>query len=173
MIAIELVTPGTFRHHVGPLAAILADSVADGAAISFMQPFTAVDAAEFLRTAVLPQVECGGRLLFAAALDGVPCGTAQLVLAMPPNQPHRCEIAKMAVHPAARRRGVARRLMEAAEAEARARGKTLITLDTRTGDRAEPLYAACGFAAAGVIPGYALDPDGGATHGTTYMYKVL
>ena len=97
----------------------------------------------------------------------------QLILALPPNQPHRCEVAKMMVHPVARRKGVGRALMAALETEARAAGKTLITLDTKTGDKAEPLYKAAGFRTAGIIPGFALDPDGAAMHATTYMYKAL
>jgi hypothetical protein len=52
-------------------------------------------------------------------------------------------------------------------------GKTLVTLDTRTGDVAEPLYKSVGFKEAGVIPDYAFDADGGAKHSTTYMYKSL
>nr|MBA2359839.1 GNAT family N-acetyltransferase [Actinomycetota bacterium] len=41
-------------------------------------------------------------------------------------QPHRAEIAKLLVHRSARRRGIAQLLMERAEAEARAEGKTLL-----------------------------------------------
>ena len=97
----------------------------------------------------------------------------QLVLSMPPNQPHRAEIAKMIVHPAARRLGLGRALMEAALDAAKSRGKTLVTLDTRTGDTAEPLYRSVGFEVAGVIPDFAWDPDGRAMHGTTYMYRRI
>jgi hypothetical protein len=63
--------------------------------------------------------------------------------------------------------------MLALEAHAKSLGKTLITLDTRTGDKAETLYASVGFQRAGVIPNYAYDPDGRAKHGTTYMYKEI
>jgi GNAT superfamily N-acetyltransferase len=122
---------------------------------------------------VFPEVRAGRRKLLAAKLDGEIAGSVQLILALPPNQPHRCEVAKMMVHPVARRKGVGRALMAALETEARAAGKTLITLDTKTGDKAEPLYRAAGFRTAGVIPGFALDPDGAAMHATTYMYKVL
>jgi len=50
-------------------------------------------------------------------------------------------------------------------------GKSLVTLDTRTGDVAEPLYASLGFEVAGIIPDFAWDPDGKAKHATTYMYR--
>ena len=83
-----------------------------------------------------------------------------MILALPPNQPHRAEIAKMLVHRSARRRGIARALMERAESEARAEGKSLLVLDTVTGDDAERLYTRLGWPSR-VIPGYALYPDGG------------
>ena len=79
----------------------------------------------------------------------------------------------MIVHPRARRLGLGRALMTRAIDRARELGKTLITLDTRTGDVAEPLYASVGFEVAGVIPEYAWDPDGKAKHATTYMYRRI
>lgn len=173
MVEVKSVGSAEINYLSGPLSAIVAETVEDGAAISFMQPFTVEDGARFWRDEVAPEVASGRRRLFAAFHDDAPIGAVQLILALPPNQPHRCEIAKMMVRPNARRRGVGRALLEAAEACARAEGRSLITLDTRTGDVAERLYASCGFSAAGVIPGYALDPDGAALHGTTYMYKSL
>ena len=99
-------------------------------------------------------------------------GTVQVVLALPPNQPHRAEIAKLLVHRSARRRGIAELLMERAEAEARVEGKTLLVLDTVTGDDAERLYERLGWTRVGVIPGYALYPDGRPCD-TTVFWKSL
>jgi GNAT superfamily N-acetyltransferase len=95
-----------------------------------------------------------------------------VILALPPNQPHRAEIAKLLVHRSARRRGIARLLMKHAEAEARAAGKTLLVLDTVTGGNAERLYARLGWTRVGVIPGYALYPDGRPCD-TTVFWKAL
>ena len=81
-------------------------------------------------------------------------GTVQVILALPPNQPHRAEIAKLLVHRSARKRGIARLLMEAAEDEARAEGKTLLVLDAVTGDAAARLYTRLGWTTVGEIPGY-------------------
>jgi ribosomal protein S18 acetylase RimI-like enzyme len=159
--------------HADALAAIMAQTVNDGAAIGFMQPFSQADGRAFFDSQVFPDVRAGRRRLIIAWLDGVPVGSVQLIVALPPNQPHRSEVAKMMVAPAARRRGVGRALMAAVDEAARAAGKKLITLDTRTGDVAEPLYRAAGFVEAGVIPGYALDPDGKSLHATTYMYRIL
>ncbi|MEQ8308192.1 MAG: GNAT family N-acetyltransferase [Hoeflea sp.] len=155
------------------LGAIMAATVSGGAAIGYMQPFDEADGQAFFETQVFPEVRAGRRVLLAATLDGVTVGTVQLITALPPNQPHRSEVAKMMVAPEARRKGVGRALLAAVDTHATAAGKTLITLDTRTGDAAEPLYRAAGYRTAGVIPGFALDPDGRGLHATTYMYKTL
>ena len=122
--------------------------------------------------AVADEVEQGRRLVLAAFLDGDVVGTVQVVLALPPNQPHRAEIAKLLVHRSARKRGIAQLLMEHAEVEARAEGKTLLVLDTVTGDSAERLYERLGWTRVGVIPGYALYPDGRPCD-TTVFWKAL
>ena len=121
---------------------------------------------------VAEEVEQGRRLLLAAFLNGDVVGTVQVVLALPPNQPHRAEIAKLLVRRSARRRGIAELLMERAEAEARVEGKTLLVLDTVTGDPAERLYQRLGWTRVGVIPGYALYPDGRPCD-TTVFWKAL
>jgi hypothetical protein len=172
-IRIDVVRREDFAAVEASLAEIVADGVNGGAAISFMQPYSRDDGLRFWREEVFPDVADGKRVLFVAYLDDAIVGTVQMDVTLRPNQPHRGEVAKMVVHSRARRQGVARRLMLALEAHARAIGKTLITLDTRTGDKAEQLYGSLGFRTAGVIPNYAYDPDGGARHGTTYMYKEI
>jgi ribosomal protein S18 acetylase RimI-like enzyme len=153
------------------LAAVLVDCVAGGASVSYLAPFSHADArAAFDAFAV--EVEQGRRLLLAALANGEVVGTVQVILALPPNQPHRGEIAKLLVHRSARKRGVAPLLMERAEAEARAEGKTLLVLDTVTGDNAERLYERLGWTRVGVIPGYALYPDGRPCD-TTIFWKAL
>lgn len=99
-------------------------------------------------------------------------GTVQLVLDQPENQPHRADLAKMLVHPRARRRGLGAALMGAAEQMARDCGKTLLVLDTVTGGDAERLYARLGWVRVGVIPDHALLSRGGLT-GTTVFYRSL
>lgn len=169
---IELDGPA-MQERLATLAEILAHSVAAGAAISFMAPLSLEDAARFWQRDVRPEVVAGRRLLFGAECGGALLGTVQLVTAMPPNQSHRCEIAKMIVHPRFRRRGVGRALLTRALERARQLGKTLVTLDTRTGDAGESLYAALGFEVAGIIPDFAWDPDGKAKHPTTCMFRRI
>ena len=109
-------------------------------------------------------------LLVAEDTRGV-CGTVQLVLDQPENQPHRAELSKMLVHRRARRQGLGAALMRAAEATARECGKTLLVLDTASAD-AERLYERMGWERVGVIPGYALLPQGGLC-GATVFYRNL
>jgi GNAT superfamily N-acetyltransferase len=90
---------------------------------------------------------------------------------MPPNQPHHGAVQKMLVHPDARRLGLARALLRRAEQEARALGRTLLTLDTAS-DAADRLYRSENWIEAGVIPRYALNPDGSFCD-TTVFYKHL
>ena len=158
---------------IGALVRILCDSVDGGAAISFMAPLSHKDATRFWSADVLPEVAAGRRVVFGAERAGELVGTVQLLTAMPPNQPHRCEIAKMIVHPSSRRLGIGRALINRAIDRARELGKELITLDTRTGDVAEPLYASVGFEVAGIIPNFAWDPDKQARHATTYMFRQI
>jgi GNAT superfamily N-acetyltransferase len=95
-----------------------------------------------------------------------------LITAQPDNQPHRADIAKMLVSRKARRRGIAQQLMVAVDAVARDEGKTVLVLDTVTGGDAERLYERAGWQRAGVVPKYALMPDGEFC-ATTFYYKHL
>src|SRR5262249_7993567 len=152
------------------LANILYATVHAGASVSFILPFTIADARDFWLIRVLPAVIAGSRRVLLARTDGRTVGTVQLDLAMPPNQQHRAEVAKLLVHPDARRRGIGRALMQELEALARAQGRALLTLDTRTGDSAEPLYRSMGFLLAGVIPDYARGPGSPQLEPTSFMY---
>lgn len=155
---------------VRELAGVLIDCVAGGASVSFMSPLTIERACAFWQ-GVADSVARGEReLLVAEDAEGI-VGTVQLVLAQPENQPHRGEVAKMLVHRRARRQGLGALLMQAAEQSARAHRKTLLVLDTSSPD-AERLYARVGWQRVGVIPGYALLPDGEPC-ATTYFYRAL
>lgn len=172
-VSVVELSPSDIDTHVGDLGRILLDSVADGAAISFMASLTVSEARKFWREDVRSAVKSRARRLFGAFVDDRLAGTVQLVMGMPPNQPHRAEIFKMIVHPESRRLGLGRALLTAAFEAARDADKVLVTLDTRTGDISELLYRSVGFEKAGVIPDFAYDPDGIARHATTYMYRYL
>jgi GNAT superfamily N-acetyltransferase len=159
------------RRQLDGLAAVLRDCVEGGASVGYMAPFSEDDAREAF-DGFVSDAERGRRLILAALDDGVLVGTVQVVLALPPNQPHRGEIAKLLVRRSARRRGIARRLMERAEEEAHVEGKTLLVLDTVTADPAERLYEEMGWNRVGVVPGFALYPDGRPC-ATTYFWKAV
>jgi hypothetical protein len=154
-------------------ADLLHACVLDGASVNFILPFPAEDAAAFWRRKVLPPLADGGLVLLAAQVDGALAGTVQLDHDTPPNQAHRAELRKLLVHPAFRRRGIAKALIGAIEDRARSLGRSLITLDTRTGDKAEPLYSSLGYITAGIIPGYCRDTIAERLDPTTIMYKPL
>ena len=152
------------------LADVLIDVVDGGASVSFMYPFTRDKAIGFWR-GVAKGVEAGERAIVVAEDEQGICGTAQLILALPENQPHRADLAKMLVHRRARRRGIGAAVLKAAEDLARQLGKTLLVLDTASQD-AERLYERAGWTKVGVIPDYALMPDG-AFCDTIVYYRRL
>lgn len=153
------------------LAEVLADCVAGGASVGFMQPLDHARALAFWHK-VAAGVRRGERALLVAEDDEGIVGTVQLVLDLPENQPHRADLAKMLVHRRARRHGLGAALMRAAEALARDCGRSLLVLDTVTGGDAERLYARLDWQRCGDIPGFALWPQGGSC-GTTVFYKSV
>jgi ribosomal protein S18 acetylase RimI-like enzyme len=157
---------------VASLAAVLVDCVEGGASVGFMLPFDH-DRAEAFWAGALDSAASGGRVVLVAEEPdtGVVVGTVQVVLTAAENQPHRGEISKMLVHRAARRRGIAEALMRSAEDAARDAGKTLLVLDTAS-DSAERLYERLGWQRVGVIPDYALWPEGGFVD-TIVFFKDL
>jgi GNAT superfamily N-acetyltransferase len=158
------------------LSEVLHAVVHAGASVSFFTPFSIAEARAFWIDKVLPQVRDGKRRVLLARDNSVSdliVGTVQLELEMPPNQQHRAGVAKLLVHPAARRRGVGRALMIALEELARAEARTLLTLDTVAGGNAETLYRSLDFITAGIIPRYARGALTPTLEGTTIMYKEL
>lgn len=152
-------------------ALLLRDCVEAGASVNFILPFLLEESREFWRARVLPAARRGGLLLLAAEEEGHIVGSVQLNHETPPNQQHRAEVNKLLVHPAFRRRGIARALMGELERQAAGIGRSLLTLDTRTGDSAEPLYRSMGYQTVGIIPDYCRDTIEERLDPTTIMYK--
>lgn len=154
------------------LIALLIDCVEGGASVGFMLPLPEARAEAFWprKTALAASGDLG--LLVARDAGGKIIGTVQVVLAQPENQPHRGDIIKLLIHRGARRLGVGEALMRAAQQWAAQAGKTLLVLDTATGSAAERLYTRLGWRRAGVIPDYALYPDGRLTATTVYYLQL-
>lgn len=156
---------------VAGLADVLVDCVEGGASVSFMHPLTHERAVAFWRH-VAHGVAAGQRALLVAEDEEGICGTVQLVLDVPENQPHRADLAKMLVHRRARRQGLGAALMHAAESMAGACGRTLLVLDAVTGGDAERLYTNLGWERVGVIPEYALMPNGAPCDATVFYRRL-
>lgn len=171
---IRALTAAEAERHAPALGALLRACVEDGASVGFVMPFTQAEGEAFWTESVFPALGREDRVLWLAFEGDALVGTVQLVLGMMPNQRHRAEVSKMLVHPRARRRGLGRALMATLLDRAASEGRQLVTLDTRSGDAAQALYAACGFKVAGEIPGFALAPEGTDRRDpTTYMYRRL
>jgi len=156
-IALRRVAPAEAEACVDSLAEVLLDCVAGGASVGFMASLTADKARAFWR-GVAQGVQRGERVLLVAEdASGRLVGTVQLLLNLPDNQP---------------RLGLAARLLALLEDEARRAGRTVLVLDTVTGGDAERLYTRAGWQPVGVVPRYALMPDG-AFCGTTFFHKAL
>ncbi len=170
-IEVRMLDPMEAESAVGRLAAILVACVDAGASMGYAAPMARAEALAFWRERAM-LVARGERRIAVAWLDGRIVGCVMLDLAAPAIERHRGEIKKVLVLPEARRRGIATRLMAAAEAEAARLGRWLLTLDARTGGEAERLYLSLGWTLAGSVPGYAVGPDLVA-HGASWLYKRL
>jgi GNAT superfamily N-acetyltransferase len=166
MRTIEELDGAGLRAHADHLAEVA------GASVGFELPCPHEEARAFWLGLHGP-VERGERRLFIArADDGRIDGTLQLALAGMPNSRHRAELSKMLVHPRARRQGLAQALIRHAESVARSLARTLLVLDTCTGEPAERMYLKLGYERCGEIPQFATMPDG-CLGATTFMYKLL
>ena len=153
------------------LSRVLFDCVEGGASVSFMWPFDMAQARRFWG-GVATAVGEGRAWLYVARVDGVIGGTVQLWTDGPCNQKHRGDVRKLLVHRSMRRMGLANRLMAHLEGEATRAGLTLLTLDTQAESPAERLYRGRDWTCIGVIPGFALWPDGRPCD-TSFLYKQL
>lgn len=167
---VRVVERREIRALIPGLAEVLVDCVDGGASVSFMAPFSIDDARAFW-TKIADAVEHNAASLVVAEIDGAVAGTVQVAFDTPPNQPHRAEIRKLLVHRRARGQGLGRALMRAAEEEAVQRGKSLLCLDTAN-TAAEHIYADLRWVRVGIIPDYALLPQGGFCD-TTIFYKRI
>lgn len=171
MPVVRRLTAAEAEAAVPHLAALLEDCVDGGASVSFQPPLDRRRLEAYWRK-VAAEVAAGTAILVVAERGGDVVGTAHVQFAGSDNQPHRGEVNKMLVHRSARRHGLGARLLAAVEREAKAAGKTLLTLDTQSGSAGDRLYTAGGWVRVGEIPGFALTPAGNLC-ATTVFYKQL
>lgn len=172
-VHLELLDATQARAVLPALARLLRDAVESGASVGFLLPLPPSEVEAFWE-GVLREVAAGGKLLWVARQGTEVVGSVQLALAQRPNSSHRAEVQKLLVLQAARRQGVARALMAAMESEARARGRSLLVLDTLAGDSAEQLYRSLGYTEVGAIPHFARDTrESEILRATIVFYKWL
>jgi len=176
-VSIDVFDPAAYDAAIPELAALLVDAVAHGAGVNFLAPLDPQVAAAWWRDRV--GLVRGGVITAIGAREsggGEPrghlVGCVLLIRAQQQNQPHRAEVSKLLVHSGARRRGIARALMDELERVARADGRWLVVLDTETGTGADATYRALGWQPVGTIPDYALRTDG-VPGAATFFYKDL
>ncbi len=168
---ISLLDPLQAQMLLPDLVDVLCNTVDDGASVGFLPPLAPYTAEAYWR-GLLADVGRGDVLLWGACEDGRLLGTVQLHPSSKLNGSHRAEVAKLLVHTSARRRGIARALMNALEDEARRIKRTTLVLDTRQGEPSELLYQGLGYLKAGVIPQFARSADG-TLHSTVLYYKLI
>lgn len=169
---IRILSPENDVQILPALTTLLIETVAHGGSVSFMHPLAEDEARAFWEGS-LAAAAAGKRIVLGAFDDaGTLAGTVTLLLDLPPNQPHRAEIAKMMTGVGYRGRGVARALLAEAEKFAQQHRRTLITLDTAEDEGAAGFYEKAGYQRTGLIPGFALKPHGGLT-GTIIFWKQL
>jgi ribosomal protein S18 acetylase RimI-like enzyme len=168
---IDLLKSDAARAKLGDLIDLLRDAVDSGASVGFLPPVSREAAYDYW-LAVFADIDAGRRLLLGAVHDGALVGSAQLELATKPNALHRAEVQRLLVHRTFRRQGIGERLMRELEEHARQHRRSLLVLDTRSGDPSELLYQKLGYVRAGLIPGYARSADG-TLDATAFYYREL
>lgn len=171
MIDYEQLSDTQAQPLLAALSNLLQRCVADGASVGFTDAADRAAIERFWQDKIYSLASGDQQLLVARQQGGI-VGTVLVGYSSMPNGRHRAEIAKLLVHPDARRQGIARCLMQQAEQLAIQQGKTLLVLDTRSGDVASDLYLSLNWQIAGAIPHYAISTRG-VLDATTVMYKVV
>lgn len=153
------------------LCEMMIEAVASGASVSFMHPLAQGEADAFWRNS-LADAASGKKIVLGAFEDTMLIGTFTLVLELPPNQPHRADLAKLIVRNSHRGRGIGTALMLEAERLAIARGRTLLVLDTAIDGGPWQMYEGLGYQLAGIIPGYSYTPHGILTAVKIYWKQI-
>jgi len=171
LIRIERLTAQRAHQHKPALIRLLQNTVDHGASVGFLRPLS-LDVADQFWTGVIDAVASQHKILLVALHAEHVVGTVQAELCAKQNGRHRAEIQKLIVMTTHRQRGIARQLMAAIEQATCEAGCSLLFLDTVTGKPAERVYGQLGWTTSGMIPNYAVSPDG-EMESTTIFYKLF
>lgn len=136
---ITILTVDQSARYLPRLADLLLACVADGAVVGHILPLERETALSYRRS-VSAAAAAGERLLLAAFDGDTLAGTVQLYLSPEANAPHRGEVFKLLVDRHHRQRGIGANLMLEVERQARARGRSLLLLDTVEDGAGDRLY---------------------------------
>ncbi|MFP7494142.1 GNAT family N-acetyltransferase [Terribacillus saccharophilus] len=153
--------------YIEELSSLFQSIVAGGASMNYLHPMSDKTAFNYWDSVLSENVR-----LFIGLIDGQIAGTVQLQYTDKENGQHRAEIAKLMTSTKARRKGVARKLLQHAEQVAKADGKTLLLLDTEKEGPANKLYQSEDYVLFGEVPDFAQDAFGTYLAGNFY-YKVI
>ena len=171
MSDIKIIPLNNTQETLNVLSTMLVEVVANGGSVGFMHPLTFAEANSFW-TGSLAAADRGERIVLGAFASDELVATVTLLLGLPPNQPHRAEIAKMMTRINYRGKGIAKALLQAAEQLAIEHNRSLLVLDTAQDEGASGLYEKQGFTLTGIIPDYALKPHGGLTATMIYWKRI-
>ena len=170
-VGIRALDAAGYRAAIPELADLILDAVEGGAGVNFLTGVRHDEAAAWWQ-AREGDVSSGVVTPFVAVDGERVVGSVLLMRSTNPNSPHRAEVGKVIVLRSHRRRGIATALMTAAEDRARTDGRWLLVLDTVTGSAADRFYRSLGWHETGVVPDYALLPDG-TPWPATFFWKDL
>jgi ribosomal protein S18 acetylase RimI-like enzyme len=160
------------EEHLDSLAQLLLEAHETGMSLGLEAPLTRSGAEAAWRTvaALLAPAE---HVQWAAFDGDTAIGAVHLARATAGSSGrHRAEIQRLVVATDARGRGVGRALLDTAVGHARSLGLRLLWLSTHTGTDADRIYERLGWTRAGVIPDYAVLPNGELT-ANTFFYLQL
>jgi GNAT superfamily N-acetyltransferase len=170
-ITIEELDAAGVEQHLDALASLLLDAHDSGMALGLAAPLS-LDGARAAYADAAARLAPGERVLLAAFADGRVVGAVQLDRAEAGNGRHRAEVRRLVVRADRRGAGVGRTLMEAIVDVARGLGLRLLWLSTHTDTDADRIYERLGWTRAGVIPDYAVLPNGELS-GNSFYYLQL
>ncbi len=169
-ISVEHITQSLSSNDLGDLCDATAAAIEDGGGFGWVNVPERLSMERYWQGVITAPT----RWLFVARLDGVICGSAQLIV--PPSnneaQGHVVQLTTNFIAPWARGHGLAKMLLECVEDKAREEGFAVINLDVRnTMARAIALYESMGYIRLGEHP-FSVRANG-ETIPSIYYYKNI
>jgi len=170
-ITIEALDAAAVESHLDELGQLLLDAHASGMALGLAAPLSG-DGARSAYVAAAARLAPGESVLLAALDGDHVVGAVQLDRPAAGNGRHRAELRRLAVRSDRRGAGIGRALAQAAVEHARSWGLRLLWLSTHAGTDAERFYERLGWTRLGVIPDWAVLPNGDLAGNAFYFLRL-